>query len=135
MHIDPVTARAAAAGEGPLLEYRIWLQDTGRILVKVRCSPTLGFNGDTLRYAVSIDDDTPQTVNILSDHSNKIWMQWVADNINISSSVHEIRKPGLHVLKFWMIDPGIVLQQINLDCGGLKETYLGPPETRLTQTF
>jgi hypothetical protein len=30
-----------------------------------------------------------------------------------------------------MIDPGIVVQQIVLDCGGLQESYLGPPETRV----
>ncbi|HEY4154984.1 MAG TPA: glycosyl hydrolase 115 family protein, partial [Puia sp.] len=43
MHIDPVTAPAALAGKGPYLEYPVWLSDTGRILVNVSCSPTLGF--------------------------------------------------------------------------------------------
>jgi len=131
MHIIPATAPAVAAGKGPFLEYPIWLSDTGRILVNVSCSPTLGFNGDTLRYAVSFDDEAPQTVNILADHSNKKWTQWVADNINISSSVHEIGRPGAHVLKYWMVDPGIVVQQITLDCGGVRKTYLGPPETQI----
>lgn len=135
MHIIPVTAPATVAGKGPFLEYPIWLSDTGRILVNVSCSPTLGFNGDTLRYAISFDDEAPQIVNILSDHSNKNWMLWVADNINISSSVHEIRKPGAHVLKYWMVDPGIVVQQITLNCGGLQKTYLGPPETQILHPF
>jgi hypothetical protein len=136
MNIQPVTAGAVQpSGGSPHLEYPVFFHDTGHIFVYVSCSPTLGFNGDTLRYAVSFDDEAPQTVNILSDHSNKKWMQWVADNINISSSIHEIRKPGMHVLKYWMIDPGIVVQKIILDCGGLKETYFGPPETDVRDTF
>jgi hypothetical protein len=135
MHTGPVTAPSVAAGKDPFLEYPVWISDTGHLSVSVRCSPTLGFNRDTLRYAISFDDGAPQTINILADHSNKKWMQWVADNINISSSVHEIGKPGAHVLKYWMVDPGIVVQQITIDCGGLQETYLGPPETRTLPSF
>jgi hypothetical protein len=33
------------------------------------------------------------------------------------------------VLKFWMIDPAVVLQKIVIDMGGLKPSYLGPQET------
>jgi hypothetical protein len=36
--------------------------------------------------------------------------------------------PGPHILKFWMIDPGVVLERIVVDFGGTRPSYLGPPE-------
>ena len=39
-------------------------------------------------------------------------------------------KPGLHVIKFWIIHPGVVLQKLVADFGGLQPSFLGTPETR-----
>jgi hypothetical protein len=37
-------------------------------------------------------------------------------------------KAGYHTLKFWPLDNGIVLQKIVIDWGGVRKSYLGPPE-------
>ena len=55
----------------------------------------------------------------------------VADNIRISLSRHQLSRPGAHVLKFWLVDPAVVLQKIVVDAGGVKPCYLGPPNLLL----
>jgi len=110
------------------LEYDLYTTDSGATKVMVHCSPTLPFNESTgLRYAVSFDNETPQIVNLHADNSEKAWAQSVSDNIRISTSTHNLSKAGRHTLKIWAVDPGIVLQKIVIDWGGVKQSYLGPP--------
>ena len=52
-----------------------------------------------------------------------------SDNARTVKSSHAITKPGYHTLKFWMIDPGVVLQKIVVNTGSVKPSYLGPPES------
>jgi hypothetical protein len=129
----PVTSVSQApGGASPHLEYTIVLFSTGEVSVKAYLSPTLNFHNDQgLRYAVSFDEEPPQTIVMNADNSNRTWEQWVANNINVSVSHHNIQKPGVHTLKFWMVDPGVVLQKIVVDAGGVKPSYLGPPESFL----
>ena len=129
--ISPVTAKSRQpGGNSPHLEYTIYLTDTGKVQVKAYLSPTLDFtNTNGLHYAISIDDEQPQIVNINADESPQAWGKDVSDNIKILVTGHHISKPGAHILKYWMVDPGVVLQKIVLDAGGEKPSYLGPPES------
>jgi hypothetical protein len=130
MTIMPVTAkREMPRPESPRLEYNLFITDTGSITVQNYFSPTLNFNGSELQYALSLDDELPQIMNLHSDNSKSAWEQWVANNIIIDSLDLYIKKEGTHVLKFWMVDPGIVLQKIVVGLHTVKPSYLGPPET------
>jgi beta-xylosidase len=127
----PVTAPSQTPGGGsPRLEYSIDLADSGEVTVRAYLSPTLNFrSGSGLRYAVSLDDATPEVVNMHQDSSNKAWEQWVSNNIVTTTSRHRVARPGPHVLKFWMVDAGVVLQKLVVERGTIKPSYLGPPES------
>ena len=127
----PVTAASQTpGGSDPRLEYRIHLFDSGTVRLLAFVSPTLDYDrSGGLRYGVSIDDQAPQIVNVLADDSKHAWEESVRNNIRIGVSEHELGRPGDHVLKIWMVDPGLVLQKLVVDAGGLRSSYLGPPES------
>ncbi len=129
--ISPVTAKSTQpGGKGPHLEYRLNLSDTGEVKVEAYISPTLDFtNTKGLHYAVSVDDEQPQIVNINADESDAAWRKDVSCNIKILVTSHHISKPGVYILKYWMVDPAVVLQKIVVNAGGEKPSYLGPPES------
>ena len=126
----PVTAKKQQLNaNSPHLEYRINLSDTGSVALETYVSPTLDFgNQQGLFYAISIDNQEPQQVNISTAADSKAWGEAVSDNIRKLTTRHHITQSGMHTVKYWMVDPGVILQKIVVNTGGLKPSYLGPPE-------
>ncbi len=126
---------ATPGNDSPCLEYRMYLLGTGEAEVEGIFGATLNFMpGRGLRYAVSFDDEPPQAVTLLpqdynAQNGNRDWEQSVIQNARYSRTTHRISKPGYHTLKIWMIDPGVVLEKIVVDLGGVKQSCLGPPES------
>jgi hypothetical protein len=132
----PANAPAATPGkDAPCLEYRMESFDIGAVNVKTYCSPVLNFMpGRAIQYAVSFDNETPQIVTLIpgnynAKNGNRDWEKAVSDNYRIGISKHSLSTKGSHVLKIWMVDPGVVLQKIVVDFGSVKPSYLGPPES------
>ena len=126
----PVTAaRRAPGGDSPHREYRLYLFEGGDVAVRAIVSPTLDVHANGLRYAVSFDDQPPQIVNIAADTTPRAWERWVSDNAIVTVTQHHLAAPGEHVLRFWMVDPGVVLQKLVVERGAVRPSYLGPPES------
>ena len=132
----PVDAPSATPGQdAPCLEYRMYLFSSGPVEVTAITAPTLNFVPDRgVRYAVSFDDEAPQVITLVppgyqAQNRNPAWEKSVADNAHQGRSQHAIAAPGYHTLKVWMVDPAVVMQKLIVDLGGLKPSYLGPPES------
>jgi hypothetical protein len=129
----PVTSASRNPGQpdSPVLEYLINLPHAGTFNVAAYLAPSLNFrNNKSLSYAVSIDDEKPQLVNINADASSRAGDKHVAENINIQTTRHQVSKPGAHRLKIWMVDAGIVLERLVVSPPDYREqSYLGPPES------
>jgi Gylcosyl hydrolase family 115 C-terminal domain len=133
----PVTASSQTpGGNSPRLEYTMTTFSSGSVKVRAYLSPrndVLAHGG--LQYAVSIDDAAPQLVNITtatgaSDAKmNRQWERNTSDNVNLTVTAHVIARPGVHVVKFWMVDPTVVVQKLTVDMGVLQSSYFGPPES------
>ncbi|MBZ5681347.1 MAG: glycosyl hydrolase 115 family protein [Acidobacteriia bacterium] len=131
MTISPVTAQSVIPPQkSPHLEYRMYLFGSGQVQVDAIMEPTLNFvPGRGLRYAISFDDQRPTIIDALEHNSLEDWETSVKDSVRKVRSVHRLAEPGYHTLKFWMVDPGIVLQKLVVDLGGMRPSYLGPPES------
>jgi hypothetical protein len=128
----PVTTAALLTSASPHVEYEFYAYSSGKAAINLYFSPTLNFhNNEGSQFAVSVDNGSPIIITLNKDDNNvRTWENWVANNVIIKKSEHTIDKPGKHVLKYWMISPAVILQKMVVDFGGLKSSYLGPPETR-----
>jgi hypothetical protein len=127
---QPVLAPALGTADGMRLEYDMHMASSGKVKVGITLAPTLKFQpGQGLRYAVSVDDEAPQIVNVHADASLKAWERMVSDGAAYFTTEHVVAKPGRHVLKFWALDAGLVVQKLVVDAGGQRPSYLGPPES------
>lgn len=134
----PVTApRRTPGGGSARLEYEVSLLAAGAVTVWAYVSPrnpALATGG--LRYAVSFDDGVPVVVDINAATGaddglmNAQWARNTSDNVNVTGTRHAIAEAGVRRLKFWVVDPTVVLQRLVIDTGGLTSTYLGPLESR-----
>ncbi|MFT3737470.1 MAG: glycosyl hydrolase 115 family protein [Breznakibacter sp.] len=120
-----------AATDTVYLEYDIRFSTTGPVKIYALISPTLNFNANKgLRYAMSVDGGAEQIVNIHSQCTVKEIENWQANSINSTSTLHHIQTSGIYTIRFRVLEPGIVLQKLVIDTGGLKPSYLGPPESK-----
>jgi hypothetical protein len=130
MTIFPMTAPSVTPTDAPGLQYQMYLFNRGTVQVEAIFAPTLNFvPGRGLRYAIAFDDQPPQILDVLAHNSQTDWETSVKDSVRKIQSTHTLATSGHHVLKLWMVDSGVVLQKIVVNTGGVKPSYLGPPES------
>ena len=131
----PAEAMSTPGKDSPCLEYPMYLFSRGTVQVESFIGPTLSFMpGRAVRYAVSFDDEAPQEITIVPKvfegySTNPAWSKSVKNNAHKANSTHPIKAPGYHTLKIWMVDPAVVVEKIVVNTGGVKPSYLGPPES------
>ncbi|KAJ7488053.1 hypothetical protein FB451DRAFT_1126447 [Mycena latifolia] len=127
------------AGAGPSLEYDFLTFNGGNITVTTYVSPSNNGNGADrpLGFAVQVDDAAPQSNYFfppaVPGQQPAAWGG--VDGFAANSIVSVVNKlslaPGGHTLKIFMIEPAVVVQKIVINTGGVKPSYLGPPESVL----
>jgi hypothetical protein len=119
--------------ESPCLQYKIRVRHPGDWNFTVRSLPTFSVEtGKPQRYAIALDDEPPQIVSlpVSQSETNRLWQENVLRNAALTTSVHAIAQSGLRTLKIWMVDPGLVVDTIIGDGGGVAGLgYTWPLET------
>ncbi|EJD06971.1 uncharacterized protein FOMMEDRAFT_131740 [Fomitiporia mediterranea MF3/22] len=129
------------AGSGPSIEYDFYNFNTiggnGTVSANVLVSPTLNFMGPDrpIKIAVQMDNQSPQTVAFIPPAPpGQLPAQWDGNdgfvaNAAVSVLTNWTAPPGAHTLKLWMVEPAVIVQKIVIDTGGVRPSYLGPPES------
>jgi hypothetical protein len=127
--LTPITTASLLQSSSPVMEYDFYAFSNVAGKVQVYGLPNQSVDkGDVIRYAVAIDNGTPAIVNIGAATGSGQWTTNVNNGSAVGSTNVNITS-GQHVLKVWMVDPGLVLDKIVINCGGLKTSYFGPPES------
>lgn len=132
----PVTISPRTTDTGPKVSYDFYAfttKEKAKLIVHVAGS----LNHDPtapLSLAHALDDEQPVTTRVLKDYragttpTAQGWDRAVITggwNITTEMDVSE----GAHSLNLWLLQPGVVIQKIIIDLGGLQTSALGPPES------
>ena len=127
--------------DSPKLSYNVHFQNKGKVKVHAYFSPTINYSTrEGMYYGLSFDNEMPTQVNYDTDplvfnYNGKVpsnWQNNVSDNIKVITAEFEINKTGNHILNYYRVDEGLVLQKIVIETEEKKipKTYLGPPESK-----
>ncbi len=121
------TDMGAILQNSPALEYDFYAFNFGEVQIHLQAVPTHAFHeGRGVRCAIAIDDAEPTLVDFQTFGRSNEWKQNVLKNAAVQSAKQIINKAGKHTLKIWMIDPGVMIDQVLIDLGGWKESYAFP---------
>ncbi len=99
--------------------------------VTVYTLPTHPLNNKySMRYAVSVDDGPLTVVDFKTVGRSEEWKRNVLSNRAERAIKMPFLDKGPHTLRIYCIDPGVMLDEIRINLGGLKEAYSTLPETK-----
>jgi hypothetical protein len=130
--VFPATMASVAsdklATDAPRLHYDLAFDAAGKFPVSFYLIPTQALAGDALRFAFALDDAPPQVVSLKVDDGRPGWVHGVLDATRVATATLDVTSPGVHTLRLYAIDAGVVVDKIAIDLGGTTPSYLGPPE-------
>jgi hypothetical protein len=139
----PVTAPTLSTSTAPALEYKIYtfsdLSDgivSPPNLINITLVLTTSLNTipeRPLKYAMQFDDQDIQRVHYIIDQPAGAtplgWEDAVGNNAWMSTTNWTYTHPGEHRLRIWALEPAMVMNSAWINLGGIKDSYLGPPES------
>jgi hypothetical protein len=115
-----------------ILEYDFYTLDKGLAEALVFTLPTRPLDGNSgTRYAVAIDQLPFQIVDFTTVGRSELWKRHVLRNRAEKHIQLGNLAEGWHRLRIYAIDPGVILDEIRIDLGGLKDAYSALPETKM----
>lgn len=127
----PLTDTAAIGQTNAVVEYDFYTFTAASPSVHVFALPTHPLNDNyRVRYAASVDNGPLQVVDMKTFGRSEEWKQNVLRNRAEQKIIFPFLSAGKHTLKIHCVDPGVMLDEIQIDMGGLKKGYSSVLETK-----
>lgn len=134
LKLSPVTGGSQTPATGPRVVYSFYAYSGS-----TAASLTLHFGGSInhdpsrqLKYAFSIDDGTPTTIQYVPNHAMGSLPSGWEGSVTAggwASTTNNLNIPaGARKLNIWLLEPGVVLQKAIVNLGGLRTSANGPQE-------
>ncbi len=112
------------------VEYDFYTFSPANAVVTVLSLPTHSLNNTcSMRYAVAVDNGPLQLVDFRTYGRSEEWKQNVLSNKAEKKVPISYLYSGKHSLRIYTVDPGVILDGILIDLGGLKKAYSAIKET------
>ena len=99
-------------------------------VIALPIQPVTAQNG--MRVAVSVDGGPVAVLDLYAAEFTAAWREHVLTNA-AAAKLHDLAfKPGAHTLTVYALDPGVVLDRIEIDFSGAPRAYGAVPETRIS---
>jgi hypothetical protein len=124
---------AIALQQAPKAVYRFsTTNDNDRATLRVIGLPVFPVTSDNgMRIAVSIDGGNITTLDLYAPEFSHAWREHALSNTAIEILPNLQLRPGPHTLEVYALDPGVVLDRLELDFDGAPPAYAPVPETRI----
>lgn len=110
----PFSTPSHTPQEAPYVEYELDLPEEASA-IEVRTLPTLHiYEGRDARYAVQMDDAQIETFSIHEGDFSSEWRQNVLRGYATRTVSLQPETKGKHTLRIYLLDPGIVLQEVRI---------------------
>jgi hypothetical protein len=117
--------------EAHYVEYHFYTFTPAKPTMTVFSVPAHPINNNfSNRYAVCVDDGPLTVLDFKTEGRSEEWKRNVLSNRAVKNVQLQHLEPGLHKLKIYCVDPGVMLEEIRIDLGGLKQAYSTISETR-----
>jgi hypothetical protein len=145
----PQTTPRLTPSTGPALDYNLYLfSNVSKANVTLHLSPTQNYLSDNypLQFAVSLfptgaAQAPPQIVQFVPRSIGPDmpvgWGRAVSDAVwglgpeHNTTTSWNITQEGAYTLRVWGLAPSVIFQKIVINLGGVRQSYLGPPESFL----
>lgn len=97
------------------VRYAVQFKTIGEHQIEVKCLPTQGVNaGSKVRYAIQVNNDKPQVINVSPASENSTWKQNVLQGFASGITKHQVTNTGMATIKIYLLDPGTVINQLEI---------------------